>query len=180
MWPPVDPPAGREQLESPHPLTCTWNVCSAHNSHCRSLFQGHSLERARCCWDNVNCTCDWTQLQPLYKLLWCCCVGTEIYLSCEAQDKPLSKPATYQSGVACLFFPSLLALLVRKLKINVTDNEEWKSKQFWYQFLFHCVSLFIIVTEEKAGEDNLQPFLQTFSIMCILFHRPETSDGCVV
>lgn len=41
MCPPVDPRAGPEQSEAPHPLPCLWNVRSAHYSQ----FRDHSLER---------------------------------------------------------------------------------------------------------------------------------------
>lgn len=35
------------------------------------LFQGHSLETVRCCWDHVDGICDWTKLRPLHKLSTC-------------------------------------------------------------------------------------------------------------
>jgi len=38
----------------PSPLPHPWNVHYTHCSHCRSCFQGHSLERARWCWDHLD------------------------------------------------------------------------------------------------------------------------------
>ena len=81
-WP-TDPWAWPGQLEAPHFLLHAWNVCSAHSSHCRSQFQGCSLEWVRCCWNHLDCTANWTFIfRPLHKLLRYWQVGAEICLSC--------------------------------------------------------------------------------------------------
>lgn len=54
MWLPVDLRARLWQLEVPLSLPCPWNVQSAHQSHSRNYFYGHSLEWTRCCWDHVS------------------------------------------------------------------------------------------------------------------------------
>ena len=90
--------------------------------HCPSfshleLFQGCSLERARCCWDYLDCICDCTQLRTLYKLLDS---GGKIWRSnlVAAQDKPckhkspclLNLPPTHLEWFAyflCLSLPSM-------------------------------------------------------------------------
>ena len=80
-------------------------------------FQGCSLERVICSLDHLNSICDRTPLRPLYKLLRFWQAGVEIFLSCShprqgSYEVPLLiKPATYQSGVVCLFLRSLFALL---------------------------------------------------------------------
>ena len=43
------------------------------------LFQGHSLERIKCCWDCLDDICGWTPLRPLYKLWRFWRAGAEIY-----------------------------------------------------------------------------------------------------
>lgn len=47
------------------PLSGTWNVGSTLNSHSRSHFQGHSLERAKCYWDHLDGVRDLAPLRPL-------------------------------------------------------------------------------------------------------------------
>lgn len=55
-------------------LECT----SCPRSHSHSRFQGHSLEKAICCWGHPDGICDWTQLRPLYKFLRIWQAGVEI------------------------------------------------------------------------------------------------------
>ena len=118
-WPPVDPLAGPGQSEAPHFLPSPWNVHSAHCSHTWSHFEGSSFERAMCYWDQLDGMGDWTQLKLLHKFSRFRQVNVEIHSPCSAQDNSpiyvplLLKTSIYQSGVGCLFLPSLFALPVQ-------------------------------------------------------------------
>lgn len=48
---PFEAQAKPRQLEVPHLLPCSWNIHFTHCFHSGNCFQGHSLERVRCCWD---------------------------------------------------------------------------------------------------------------------------------
>ena len=56
------------------PLCLEWTVHPPFPQW--ELFQGHSLERAVCCWAHLGGILDWTQLRPLYNFLrfagWVC------------------------------------------------------------------------------------------------------------
>lgn len=82
VWPPVDPRAGHGQLEAAHPYPCSWNVHFCPPFLQWELFQRRSPEGARCSWDRLDDTCDWTSLRPLHKLLRFWWASVEIYLSC--------------------------------------------------------------------------------------------------
>lgn len=86
---------------SRHPPLCPWNV----GSTCfplPELPEGHSLEIMIWCWDHLDCTCDWTQLRPLHKLLGSWWASANIYCLAAAQEKPcmqvslLIKPANLE------------------------------------------------------------------------------------
>lgn len=91
---------------------CPWNVHRAHCSHSGSHFQGRSLERVLCYWDQIDWTCDWTQLRPLYKrkILASGCRDLPVLQGSKTSkvSSLLVKPASYPAGVVCLIFPSLL------------------------------------------------------------------------
>lgn len=55
-----------ENLRLLNPYPWTWSVPSVHPSHSWSHFQGHSLEKAKCCWDHLGGLHDWLlTLEPL-------------------------------------------------------------------------------------------------------------------
>lgn len=58
-------PGSRRLHTPPRP----WDVWSAHSSQSGNLFQGRSLERARCNWNHLDSVHDWAQLRLLYELL---------------------------------------------------------------------------------------------------------------
>ena len=69
IWLLVELWAGCSQSETPHPLLCPWNVCSAHHSHANSCSKdAASREQCVCCWDHLDCIHCWTPLRPLHKL----------------------------------------------------------------------------------------------------------------
>lgn len=53
------------------------------------LFQRHSLEITRCCWDHLDGTYAWIQFMPLQKMLTSLWVNTEIYLPCSCPIQAL-------------------------------------------------------------------------------------------
>lgn len=105
---------GLRQSEAPYPLPCPWKLGLLF-----FLAPRGCLEIVIWCWDYLDGICDWTPLWPLYKLLK---GGRQVWRSilfASAQYKPhmqvpmLLKPATYQSGVACLFLWSLPVIQTR-------------------------------------------------------------------
>lgn len=67
-WLQVDQQAGSRQLETTHPLPWPWIYVLPAFLTLEAASRIYSLERVTCCWDHLDCMCDWTQLRPLYKL----------------------------------------------------------------------------------------------------------------
>lgn len=66
---PVWPLISTWAIEVPRLFPCPGNVRFACSFHGGSCLQEHRLERAICCWDDLNSMCDWTQLRLLHILL---------------------------------------------------------------------------------------------------------------
>lgn len=82
-WPSADLQAELSDLEAPLSFPCPCYVRSVHRSWSGSRFQGHSLERAVCCWDRLGGTWNWTPaLQATVLTLKILAAGAGIYSSC--------------------------------------------------------------------------------------------------
>lgn len=110
-----EPDLGNQRFDIPSPSLECASACLAWSHR---LPEGHGLETVMWCWDHLKGTLDRTQLRTLCKL-WR--LGRQVWRSTHlaaTQDKPcmqiplLMKPATHQSGVACLFPQSLCTLWV--------------------------------------------------------------------
>ena len=110
---------------SPPPLPFEWEVWSS--SHSWSHFQGHSLERAMCCWDRLVNTSDWILLRPKYKLSRFWWAGVKICSSCNhpkhASDVsylhvwwPVCEPMNKFISLMCLINRTHRLLLPRTLE----------------------------------------------------------------
>lgn len=112
---PLELDRGLRRLLLPSP---SLKLRSARRSRSGCRLQGRSLERALR-GGHLDGTRDGTPLRPLCKCLRFWQAGMELCSSWDTQGKPhkrvplLLRPATYQSGVACLFLWSPLASRVR-------------------------------------------------------------------
>ena len=97
-------PLGWTQAIESWPHLCPYSVGASHCPHTRRCPVTQPL-RALCCWHHLGHVCDWTQLKPLYTLLWFWRVCAETS-SCHHPRQAwyvsslLIKFVTYQSSVA--------------------------------------------------------------------------------
>ena len=111
-----------------------WDIHSAHYSHHGSHFQGCSLERKRCCWAIWMVYCPCTQSLQQAGAGICSSWGlhkTSLMSKVPCLLKLPSPNLDSQSGMACLFLPSVSALLYRLPVSNMTWEilkDEWTNR----------------------------------------------------
>lgn len=129
----------QENVTKGRPMSCprATEGCLPLPSHIGSCFQGSSLDRLRWCWDHADGRQDWAPLRPLGKLLgfW---AGQDLLILRLPKPSLVFKFSCwlklYQSGVACLFVPSISAFQIWGSVSDFTwellrfqTNKSWKG-----------------------------------------------------
>lgn len=128
-WPVCELDRGNQRLLTP-PLSLEC-VCRPPFPQCKPFSR--TVLRDNCLPDWI---CDWNQLRPHYKILRSWLAGVRIDSSCVLETNLIYvslfiKPATYQSGRARFFLPSLLALCVGEAVSDFTQEVPKGENQHW-------------------------------------------------
>lgn len=136
------------------------------------LYQGHSLETVRCCWDYLDGICDWTHINFQDPGGWTqrstCLVVSKTSL---IYRFPYLLNCYLLSGVAHLFLRSLHTLHVRGPVCEQTENLRFKSNipvVFRHRFLVKLKSTLAILVGQKARPSLLMNFPQGFVLIFYL------------